>query len=141
MANQSTLKLETIEAGLRFRARSGKGFELVLDSGEGRIASDPMETLLAVVGGCTAMDVISIMRKKRQHVTAYEVLLHGERRTEHPRAYTRIETIHRMTGRGLSLAALEECVHLSETKYCSVHASLDPRIEIVTRCEVLEAPA
>ncbi|HTO91939.1 MAG TPA: OsmC family protein [Candidatus Sulfotelmatobacter sp.] len=141
MTNTSTLRLETVASGLRFRAHSGKGFELVLDSGEGRIAADPMESLLAAIGACTAMDVISIMRKKRQQVTAYEVSLTGERRTEHPRSYTRIETVHRMTGTGLSLAALEESVRLSETRYCSVHASLDPAIEKVTRCEVIEAVA
>jgi len=141
MANTATLTLETVASGLRFRAHTGKGFELVLDSGEGRIATDPMETLLATLGTCTAMDVISILRKKRQTVTGYQVFLTGERRTEHPRAYTKIETVHRVTGKGVSLAALEESVQLSETKYCSVHASMDPRIELVTRCEVVEDPS
>jgi putative redox protein len=137
----STLTLETVTSGIRFRARSGKGFEMVFDSGPGRIAIDPVETLLAAVGTCTAMDVISIMRKKRQKVTAYKVFLTGLRRAEHPRAYVKIETVHRLTGKGLNLAALEECVRLSETKYCSVHASMNHDIEFVTRCEVVEDPS
>jgi len=132
--------LETVESGLRFRARSGKGFELVLDSGEGRIAIDPVETLLACVGTCTAMDVIHILRKKRQRVTGYQILLTGDRRTEHPRAFTKIESVHRVTGKSVSLAALEEAVNLSQTKYCSVHASMDHGIEFITRCEVVEDP-
>ena len=137
----STITLESVASGLRFRARSGKGFETVFESGPGRVAIDPVETLLAALGTCTAMDVIHIMRKKRQQVTGYQVFMSGVRRAEHPRAYTKIETVHRMTGKGLSLAALEECVQLSESKYCSVHASMSHDIEFVTRCEVVEDPS
>jgi putative redox protein len=83
------------------------------------------------------MDVIGILRKKRQDVTGYEVLLTGERRDEHPRAFTRIEIVHRVRGRNLSGAAIEEAMRLSDTKYCSVYATLAPSVELVTRYEIV----
>lgn len=92
--------------------------------------------LLVALGGCSGMDVVSILRKKRQDIVAYEVVVSGERRTEHPRAFTRIEVLHRVKGRGLSAKAIEDAIELSDSKYCSVHASLDPAIEIVSRYEI-----
>jgi len=78
------------------------------------------------IAGCMAMDVISILRKKRQAVTGYDIAISGERRTEHPKAYTRIEIVHRVSGRDVSLKAVEEAVELSRTKYCSVQSSIHP---------------
>jgi putative redox protein len=67
------------------------------------------------------------------------VILSGERRAEHPRAFTRIEILHRVTGHDVSQAALEDAIRLSDTKYCSVHAMLEPHVEIVSRYEILPA--
>ena len=85
------------------------------------------------------MDVIGILRKKRQVVLGYEVVVTGERGSEHPRAFTRIEVVHRVRGRELSATAIEEAIRLSDTKYCSVHASLAPGVEIVSRFEIIAA--
>ena len=138
MTNTANLALETLEpGGLRFRVRVGGGQEMVLDSGAGRTALNPVEALLAALGGCEGMDVIEILRKKRQQVSGYEIVLTGERRAEHPRSYTRIELVHRLRGRDLSPAAIEEAIRLSQTKYCSVHASLSKEIEIVSRYEIV----
>ncbi len=101
-------------------------------------AATPMELLLVALGGCTAVDVESILKKKRQQVTDYRVEVRGERRDEHPRAYTRIEVRHVVRGRGVSAAAVASAVELSETKYCSVAATLRPGVEIVTTYEVIE---
>ena len=101
-------------------------------------AATPMELLLVALGGCTAVDVVSILKKKRQQVTDYRVEVRGERRDEHPRAYTRIEVRHVVSGRGVSEAAVASAVELSETKYCSVAATLRPGVEIVTTYEVIE---
>jgi putative redox protein len=137
MSNTMTLNLETVEgSGLRFRGRAGSGTEMVTDSGPGMVAPSPIEALLLALGGCEGMDVISILRKKRQAVTAYEVAVSGERQTEHPRRYTKIEIVHRFTGRDLNPAAIDEAIRLSATKYCSVHASLANDIEIVNRFEI-----
>jgi putative redox protein len=113
MSKQSHLTLETVPQGLRFRARTGDGFESTLDSGAGRVAADPVETLLHALGGCLAMDVISLLRKRRQEVAGYEVILTGERRAEHPKSFTSIEVLHRVSGRAVSRAAVEESVRLS----------------------------
>jgi putative redox protein len=139
MSNWVTLSLDTLEQGLRFRVRAKSGTEMVTDSGPGMVAPSPVELLIVALGGCGAMDVISILRKKRQRVTSYEVHVEGERREDHPRSFTRIEIVHRLTGHGLSAAAIEEAVRLSDTKYCSVHASLDPGIELVSRYEIVPA--
>jgi putative redox protein len=139
MSNTANLVLETLEAGLRFRARAGSGAETVVDSGPGMQAPSPVEMLLVALGGCEGMDVISILRKKRQAVDGYEVRVSGDRRTEHPRAFTRIEVVHRLRGKNLSPAAIEEAIRLSTTKYCSIHASLAKEIEIVSRYEVVDS--
>ena len=141
MSNTARLELETIESGLRFRGTAGSGKSTLVDSGPGMVAPSPIEMLLISLASCHAMDVIGILRKKRQRVTAYVVETTGERRTEDPRAFTRIEMVHRVTGFAVSLKALQEAVRLSETKYCSVHHSLNPAIEMVSKCEVVEAPA
>lgn len=118
------------------RVTYGDGKNATLDSGAGSVAPDPVETLLAALGGCHAMDIISILRKKRQDVTAYRVDVTGERRTEHPRSFTRIEMVHRLKGHDLSPGAIAEAIRLSETKYCSVRFSLDPAIAVVNRFEI-----
>jgi putative redox protein len=138
MPNQSHLTLETVPEGLRMRARVDAGFETVVDSGQGRVAASPVETLLTAIGSCLAMDVISILRKKRQEVTGYEVIVNGDRRTEHPRSFTRIRVLHRVTGRGVSAAAVEDAVRLSVERYCSVYYTLDPAVPIDQTVEVLE---
>lgn len=140
MNNVAHLTLQTVEQGLRFRWEAAAGREGVLDSGPDRVAPTPVEALLGALGGCEGMDVIGILRKKRQQVTGYEVLVTGERREEHPRRFTKIEIVHRVTGRELSGTAIEEAIELSSTKYCSVHASLLPEIEIVSRYEIVAAP-
>jgi putative redox protein len=139
MSNHAHLELVTIEKGLRLKATAGSGQSMMLDSGEGMQAPSPTEALLIALGGCHAMDVISILRKKRLHVTAYHVDVSGERRTEHPRSYTKIEIVHRLRGHDLSEAAVAEAIHLTDTKYCSVHFSLDPRIEFTSRWEIQPA--
>src|SRR5437762_8785268 len=89
-------------------------------------AASPMELLLIALGSCTAVDVISILRKKRERVTDYRVEVRGERRTEHPRAFTRMDVRHIIRGHNISEKAVAQAVELSETKYCSVAATLRP---------------
>lgn len=118
---------------------SPSGHAQAIDTGNERAsAPSPMELLLIALGSCTAVDVISIMRKKREEVTNYRVEVRGERREEHPRAYTRIEVRHIVRGRRLSERALAQAIELSETKYCSVAATLRPTVEIVSSYEIIE---
>jgi putative redox protein len=101
-------------------------------------AASPMELLLIALGSCTAVDVVSIMQKKRQQVMDYRVEVSGERRTEHPRAYTRMLVRHIVRGRNINEKALAQAIELSETKYCSVAATLRPTVEIVTSYEIIQ---
>jgi putative redox protein len=134
-----SLVLQTIEGtGLRFEARFASGARGLFDSGPGAVAPSPVESLLGALAACEAMDVIGILRKKRLHVTAYEVVMSGERAESPPKRFRSITLTHRVTGRAVPLAAVEEAVRLSEQKYCSVHHSLDPQMHIESRIEVLE---
>jgi putative redox protein len=103
-------------------------------------AATPMELLLIALGSCTAVDVISILHKKRERVTDYRVEVRGERRTEHPRAFTRMELRHIVRGHNVSERSVASAIELSETKYCSVAATLRPGVEIVTSYEIFEEP-
>jgi putative redox protein len=116
---------------------SGHAQVLETDS-ERASAATPVELLLIALGSCTAVDVISILRKKREQVTDYRVEVRGTRRDEHPRAYTRMELRHIVRGRNVSEKAVEAAIELSETKYCSVAATLRPGVEIVTSYEIVE---
>ena len=133
------LRLETLEGpGLRFGARVGE-HAFVLDSGPEAEGPSPVQAVQAALGGCTAMDVISILRKKRQQVTGYEVEVVAERRLDqHPRIFTRLEVIHRVRGRGINPAAVAEAIELSDTRYCVVHAMLEPAVAISSRFEIIE---
>jgi putative redox protein len=115
------------------------GHAQVLETDSSRAsAATPMELLLVALGGCTAVDVISILKKKREHVTDYRVEVRGERRDEHPRAYKRIEVRHVVRGRGISERSVASAIELSETKYCSVAATLRPGVELLTSYEIIE---
>ena len=132
------LTLHSATEGLRFDVLTDSRLESVLDTGKERVAASPVETLLHSLAGCVAMDVISLLRKKRQPVTAYVVTISGERRTEHPRSFTSIDVLHRVTGHAVSQAAVEDSVRLSVEKYCSVSHSLDPGIKVTHRVEIAE---
>jgi putative redox protein len=98
-----------------------------------------MELLLVALAGCTGMDVIAILRKKRQQVTGYEVLVRGVRAQEHPRVYTHITVEHLVTGHNVDPAALARAIELSEAKYCGVSKTLDKTARIETAYRIIEA--
>jgi putative redox protein len=104
-------------------------------------AATPMELLLIALGSCTAVDVISILKKKRQQVTDYRVEVSGARREEHPHSYTRLEVKHIVRGQAVSEQAVARAIELSDTKYCSVAATLGGSAEIVTSYEIVEEDA
>ena len=138
MANSARVVLKTVEGeGIVFDAETGNGTAFTMDSAREPQGPSPVDTLLAALGGCCGMDVIGILRKKRQVVTGYEVLVSGERREDYPRRFTRIDVVHRVRGRNLSGAAIEEAIRLSDTKYCTVFATLAPAVEITSRYEIV----
>jgi putative redox protein len=117
------------------------GHALPLDTDSKRSsAPSPVELLLVALGACTATDVASILAKKRQHVTSYMVEVSGLRRDEYPRSYTAMKVHHILTGRSISATAVTHAIELSETKYCSVAATLRPTVEIQSSFEIIEEP-
>ena len=125
-----------------FIAISPTGYALTLDTNHERAsAPSPMELLLIALGGCTAVDVIGILQKKREQVTDYKVEVRGQRRDDHPRSFRRMEIRHLVTGKSVSPRAVAQAIELSESKYCSVAATLKPTAEIFSTYEIIEASA
>ncbi len=110
--------------GLRFTARTGSGHEIVLDDSAGNAGPRPVEMLLVGQAGCTGMDVISILQKKRQTVTGYEVSVSAEQREGQPAVFTRADVVHLVEGPSVDEDAVRRAIELSARKYCSVAAML-----------------
>lgn len=122
-----------------FVGHTPSGHSVLLDTDHTRnSAPTPMELLLVALGSCSGVDVVSILRKKRQEVSAYRVEVRGERRDEHPRSYKRMAVHHIVTGRNISEQSVAQAIQLSEEKYCSVAATLRPTAEIVSSFEIIE---
>ncbi len=115
------------------------GHAQVIDTnGDRKAAPTPMEMLLVSVAACTAADVISILKKKRQDVTDYKVEVTADRREDHPRAFTKFHVHHIVHGRSVSEKAVADAIELSDTKYCSVAATVRPTAEITTSYEIVQ---
>jgi len=111
--------------GLRFKVRTGSGHEIVVDNKEGDAGPRPAELVVVAHAGCTAMDVISILQKKRQNVTAYEVQINAVQRDDPaPNVFLTSDVLHVVEGQGIDEAAVRRAIELSATKYCSVGATL-----------------
>jgi len=129
-------------SGMSFLAEIGSNHVLVMDGaveGGGRnLAPRPMETVLAGTGGCTAYDVVVILKKSGQDVTGCEVRLEAERATTDPKVFTRIHTRFLVRGRNLKRNVVEQAVRLSHEKYCSATAMLAKTAEITRELEIVE---
>lgn len=106
--------------------------------GGAEAATRPMELILIAFGGCTSMDILSILKKMRQDVRDYHVEIDGERADEHPKVFTKIHLHFIFYGKNLSADSLEKAIELSMTKYCSVTAMLEKSVEITRDFEIRE---
>lgn len=133
----------TLREGMAFSAASGSGHEIIIDTGTAdggqNQGPSPMELLLMGTAGCTAMDVISILRKKRQQVTGYQVLIHGTRAATDPKVFTDITVEHIVIGHNVTDAAVAHAIDLSVTKYCGAHAMMSKTAQISVTYRILEA--
>jgi putative redox protein len=134
----------TLREGMAFSATSGSGHDIIIDSGSAAEGGQnqgpsPMELLLMGTAGCTAMDVISILRKKRQDITAYQVRIHGTRAPTHPMIFTDITIEHIVTGHHVDEAAVKRSIELSVTKYCGAYAMMSKTAQITVTHRILEA--
>jgi putative redox protein len=113
----------------RFLGQASSGRGIVVDGAKLNSGNSPMELVLIGLCGCTAIDVVSILRKKREPFTSVEVRAHAERAPEPPTVYTEIKLVYRVGGK-VSHKAVEDAVRLSEEKYCSVAAMLNKTAKI-----------
>jgi putative redox protein len=137
-SNTTKATVKFVEDDL-FVGVSPSGHALALDTNHERsLAASTVELLLVALGSCTAVDVISILKKRRQVVTGYHVEVSGTRRDDFPRSYTTMTVHHVLRGKNISAKAAEQAIELSETKYCSVAATLRPTVEIHSTFEIIE---
>ena len=117
------------------------GYSQVMDTkGDRHSAPTPMEMLLVSVAACTAVDVESILAKKRQDVTDYRVEITGVRADEHPRKFVSFHINHIVHGRDVSEKAVADAIELSDIKYCSVAATVRPTAVITTSFKIVNVP-
>jgi putative redox protein len=125
----------------KFVATSPSGHAIAVDSDrESNKAPGPMELVLMALGTCTATDVVSILKKKRQKLESLEVLCSGERAAEPPTVWTKLEIVYRLRGE-LDEGAVKRAIELSEEKYCSVSAMLKKTAKVSWRYEILRCEA
>jgi putative redox protein len=136
MADSEKRAIAVWKEGLTFEGTAASGFKVNMDSLQGGTGFSPMELLLVSLAGCTGMDVIDILRKKRQEVSGLEVQATGTRADDHPRKYTSIHIHFVVTGRQVDPEAVRRSIELSETKYCAVAATLSGAAQITTDFEI-----
>jgi putative redox protein len=122
-----------------FLGKNKNGGIVQIGTIDGHPGASPMELLLLGVGGCTALDIVSILKKQRQNLTEFMVEVRGKRAEIHPRVYTDIEIIYHLWGENLESKAVEKAIKLSEDKYCSASAMLRSSARISSKY-VLHAP-
>ena len=136
------------KSGMTFLAETGSGHTLVMDgapdnakpdNGGANLAPRPMETLLAGTGGCTAYDVVLILKRGRQDVRGCSVKLTSERAPSDPKVFSKIHMHFTVTGKNLGHSNVERAIAMSHDKYCSATIMLGKTADITTSFEVLEA--
>ena len=135
------------KSGMTFIAETGSGHALVMDgapdavkpeNGGANLAPRPMETVLAGTGGCTAYDVVLILKRGRHDVRGCSVKLTSERAPVDPKVFTHIHMHFTVTGQGLTASAVERAIAMSHDKYCSATIMLGKTADITTSFEVIE---
>lgn len=123
----------------QFAAQTGSGHNLLLDDTAGGTGPKPIELIAVGLAGCTAFDVITILRQKyHQKVTGYQVNVEADQAERPPQVFTKVRIRHIVTGVSVDAAAVEEAIRLSEEKYCSVEAMLQKTATFETTYELIE---
>jgi putative redox protein len=124
----------------QFVGTTGSGHHLILDDSAGGTGPKPIELVALGMAGCTAFDVITVLRQKyHQRVTGYEVRVEVDQADRPPQVFTEVRVIHRVTGYEVDPRAVEEAIRLSESKYCSVEAMLKHTATFSTTYEIVAA--
>lgn len=137
----TTAKITWVDGALLV-AEGGSGHTITMDGaadiGGRNLASRPMEVLLMGMGGCTAIDVVSMLKKQRQDIEGVEVSLVAERAEDHPKVYTSVKLVYTVRGRKLNKALVERAVSLSDEKYCSATAMVKKSASVTHEIVLVE---
>lgn len=126
----------------QFEVETGSGHRFLIDDGIGKTGAKPIELMAAALAGCTAFDVITILRKKRKTVTAYEVTVEADQQPMPPQVFTGVRIHHAIFGNDIDQRSVEDAIHFSESKYCSVGAMVrQSGAEITTSYSIHEPVA
>jgi putative redox protein len=123
----------------QFVASDNRGHHFLIDDAAGNTGPKPIELIAIGLAGCTAFDVIGILRKKRQEITGYEVKVEADQRPDPPNVFTKVRIRHIVTGVDIAERAVQDAIHLSESKYCSVSAMIQLSAQIETTYEIVPA--
>jgi putative redox protein len=130
--------------GITLAGKADSNHWITMDGSEefggSKAGNGPMELVLMALGGCTSMDIIPILEKKRVPLDAYEVNLEAERAIKHPKIFTKIHVEFLFYGKGINPKDVERAIELSTSKYCSVAAMLSKSVEITRSYKILEKP-
>ena len=115
--------------GFQFVGRVGSGPAIILDNPEGGSGPSPMQVVLIGIAGCSGMDVVSILKKKRSTFKDLQINITGDRKEDHPKGYTKIQMEFLIYGQGVKPSDVERAVELSVTKYCSAIGSINAEVD------------
>ena len=133
---------QALKSQRQFIAETGSGHNIILDDAAGATGAKPIELVAVALAGCTAFDVVTMLRQKhRQKLTGYEVQVEADQAERPPQVFTVIRLRHVLTGVGIDKGAVEQAIHLSEEKYCSVGAMLKESAILETAYEIREEPS
>jgi len=139
MITAKVLLTQPLKAERQFAATTGSEHHMLLDDAAGGTGPKPIELVAVGLAGCTAFDVITVLRQKyHQKVTAYEVRVEADQAERPPQVFTSVRIHHVVTGHEIDPAAIEEAIRLSEEKYCSVGAMVKPTASLHTTYEIVE---
>ncbi len=141
MANDMSVRA-MLQEGMCIDVENGSGHHLLLDAAEHNGGQDkgprPMEMLLVALATCSGMDILAILRKKRQDITAYEVRVLGERTEDHPKIFVEIAVEHIFTGHAIRPEAVQRAIELTEERYCGASAMLGKTAKLTHTFRVVE---
>lgn len=133
---------QALKTNRQFVAETGSGHHILMDDAVGATGAKPIELVAVALAGCTAFDVITILRQKHhQRITGYEVRVEADQAGLPPQVFTKVSIHHMLKGLGIDSDAVEQAIHLSEDKYCSVGGMLKQTASIETSYEVVEEEA
>lgn len=139
--NTNIREIITLVDGMHLQGKSKDGLVINMDSRPAGVIPEgpaPMELVLQAVGGCSGMDIIFILKKRKRKLEQFEIRIEGIKRDTHPKIFEEINIVYRAKGEGISINELERAASLSMEKYCSVSAMLRDSVKINWKCELIE---